>query len=70
MTLGGGCDIAGRSAQILSKTFPFAILALIIRVSAITVTAKTAKGILLGVEAPGSRSPCRADSSVLGLFCP
>jgi hypothetical protein len=50
MTLGGGSDKAGRSAQILSKAFPFAFPTLNIRVSPITVYATSANGIFLKVE--------------------
>ena len=50
MTLGGGSDKAGRSDQIFSKAFPFAIPALNIRISPITIHATSANGIFLEVE--------------------
>jgi hypothetical protein len=50
MTLGGGTDKAGRSAQIPSKAFPFAITALNIRVSPITIHGTSTNGIFLEVE--------------------
>ena len=56
-TLGGGCDKAGRSAQILSKAFPFATPALNIRISPITIHATTANGIFLEVEDIGIWHP-------------
>ena len=57
MTLGGGSDKAGRSAQILSKPFPFAIPALNIRISPITIHATSADGIFLKVEDIGIWHP-------------
>jgi hypothetical protein len=57
MTLEGGSDKAGRSAQILSKTFPFAIPALNIRISPITIHATSANGIFLEVEDIGIWHP-------------
>jgi hypothetical protein len=50
MTLGGGTDKDGRSAQILSKAFPFAFPALNIRISPITSHATSANGIFLEIE--------------------
>ena len=50
MTLGGGSDKAGRSAQILSKAFPFATPALNIRISPITIHAASANGVFLEIE--------------------
>jgi hypothetical protein len=50
MTLGGGSDKAGRSAQIPSKAFPLAIPALNIRISPTTIHATSANGIFLEIE--------------------
>jgi hypothetical protein len=44
------CGKAGRSAQILSKALPFAIPALNIRISPITIHATSTNGIFLKVE--------------------
>ena len=57
ITLGGGSDKAGRSAQILPEAFPFAIPALNIRISPITIHATTANGIFLKVEDIGIWHP-------------
>ena len=57
ITLGGASDKAGRSAQILSKAFPFAIPALNIRISPITIHATSANGISLEVEDIGIWHP-------------
>ena len=57
ITLGGGCDKAGRSAQILPEAFPFAIPALNIRISPITANATTTNGIFLEIEDIGIRHP-------------
>ena len=57
MNLRGGCDKAGKSAHILSKAFPFAIPALNIRISPITIHATTANGIFLEVEDIGIWHP-------------
>ena len=58
-TLGGGCDKAGRSAQILSKAFPFATPALNIRISAITIHATSTNGIFLEIEEIGIWHPIK-----------
>jgi hypothetical protein len=57
MNLRGGCDKAGKSAHILSKAFPFAIPALNIRISAITIHATSADGIFLKVQDIGIWHP-------------
>ena len=57
MTLGGGADKAGRSTQILSKSFPFTIPALNIRISPITIHAASADGVFLKVEHIGIWHP-------------
>ena len=57
MTLGGGSDKAGRSAQILSQAFPFATPALNIRISPITIHATTTNGVFLKVEDIGIWHP-------------
>ena len=57
MTLGGGSDKAGRSAQILSKAFPFATPALNIWIGPITIHATTSNGIFLEVEDIGIWHP-------------
>jgi hypothetical protein len=57
MTLGGASDKDGRSAQILSQAFPFAIPALHIRISPITIHATSANGIFLEVEDIGIWHP-------------
>ncbi len=57
MTLGGGCDKAGRSAQILPKAFPFAIPALNVRISPITIHATSANGIFREIEDIGIWHP-------------
>ena len=57
MTLGGGSDKASRSAQILSKAFPFAIPASNIRICPITIHATSANGIFLKVEDIGIWHP-------------
>jgi hypothetical protein len=57
MTLGGGTDKAGRSAQILSKAFPFAIPASNIRICPITIHATSANGIFFEVEDIGIWHP-------------
>jgi hypothetical protein len=59
MTLGGGSDKDGRSAQILSKAFPFAIPALNIRISPITIHATTTNGIFLEIEDIGIWHPIK-----------
>ena len=57
ITLGGGSDKAGRSAQIFSKAFPFATPALNIRIRPITIHATSANGIFLKVKEIGIRHP-------------
>ncbi len=57
MTLGGGSDKAGRSAQILSQAFPFAIPALNIRITSIAIDAASTHGIFLKVEDIRIRHP-------------
>ena len=59
ITLGGGSDNAGRSAQILSKAFPFATPALNIRISPITIHATSTNGIFLEVEEIGIWHPIK-----------
>ncbi len=59
ITLGGGCDKAGKSIQIPPKAFPFATPALNIRISPITVHATSANGIFLKVEDIGIRHPIK-----------
>jgi hypothetical protein len=57
MNLRGGYDKAGKSAHNLSKAFPFAIPALNIRVSPITIHATSANGMFLEVEDIGIWHP-------------
>ena len=57
ITLGGASDKAGRSAQILPEAFPFAIPALNIRISPITIHATSTNGIFLEVEEIGIWHP-------------
>ena len=59
MTLGGGSDKAGKSAQILPKAFPFAIPTLNIRISSITIHATSTNGIFLEVEEIGIWHPIK-----------
>ncbi len=71
MTLGARTDKTGRSIQILSKAFPFATLALNIRIASIAIDATSTHGIFLKVEDfriwhPIQNLPHRPDSSTFG----
>jgi hypothetical protein len=57
MTLGGGSDKAGKSAQILPKAFPFAIPALNFGIRPIAIHATSANGIFLKVKDIGIWHP-------------
>ena len=68
ITLGGGTDKAGKSIQIVSKAFPFAIPALNIRITSIAIDATSTHGIFLKVEDfrirhPIQNLPHRPDST-------
>jgi len=71
MTLGGGADKAGKSIQILPKAFPFATLALNIRIASIAIHATSTHGKFLKVEDfriwhPIQNLPHRPDGSTFG----
>jgi hypothetical protein len=59
ITLGGGCDKAGKSIQIPPKAFPFAIPALNIRIASIAIDATSAHSIFLKVEDFRIRHPIK-----------